>query len=53
MSTLRPFNFRKWIDEHRELLKPPVCNRQIFRDSEFIIMVVVGPNSRSDYHDDP
>jgi 3-hydroxyanthranilate 3,4-dioxygenase len=30
-----------------------VCNRQVFRQSEFIIMVVGGPNSRSDYHDDP
>lgn len=53
MSTLAPFNFRKWIDDHREFLKPPVCNRQVFRESEFIIMVVGGPNSRSDYHDDP
>jgi 3-hydroxyanthranilate 3,4-dioxygenase len=53
MSTLRPFNFQQWIDEHREFLKPPVCNRQVFQESEFIIMVVGGPNSRSDYHDDP
>lgn len=53
MRALKPFNFRAWIDEHREFLKPPVCNRQVFRDSEFIIMVVGGPNSRSDYHDDP
>jgi 3-hydroxyanthranilate 3,4-dioxygenase len=53
MSALRPFNFRQWIEDHREFLKPPVCNRQVFHDSEFIIMVVGGPNSRSDYHDDP
>ncbi|HEX7011697.1 MAG TPA: 3-hydroxyanthranilate 3,4-dioxygenase [Steroidobacteraceae bacterium] len=53
MSALKAFNFRQWIDEHREYLEPPVCNRQVFRDSEFIIMVVGGPNSRSDYHDDP
>src|SRR5690606_37893512 len=53
MSPLKPFNFRAWIDEHRELLKPPVCNKQVFEDSEFIIMVVGGPNSRTDYHDDP
>lgn len=53
MNALKAFNFREWIDLHREFLKPPVCNRQVFRDSEFIIMVVGGPNSRSDYHDDP
>jgi len=52
MRELKAFNFRDWIDEHREFLKPPVCNRQVFRDSEFIIMVVGGPNSRKDYHYD-
>ncbi len=53
MSQLRAFNFRQWIDEHREFLKPPVGNRCVFRDSEFIVMVVGGPNSRTDYHVDP
>lgn len=52
MRELKAFNFRDWIDEHREFLKPPVCNRQVFRDSEFIIMIVGGPNSRKDYHYD-
>jgi 3-hydroxyanthranilate 3,4-dioxygenase len=53
MSALTAFNFREWIERHRELLKPPVCNAQVFAESDFIIMVVGGPNSRSDYHDDP
>jgi 3-hydroxyanthranilate 3,4-dioxygenase len=53
MRPLYAFNFAEWIDRHREFLKPPVCNRMVFEDSEFIIMVVGGPNSRSDYHDDP
>lgn len=53
MSPLKAFNFSDWIDRHREYLRPPVCNRQVFRDSEFIIMVVGGPNARTDYHDDP
>jgi 3-hydroxyanthranilate 3,4-dioxygenase len=53
MSSLHAFNFRQWIDENREFLKPPVGNRCVFRNSEFIIMVVGGPNSRTDYHIDP
>jgi 3-hydroxyanthranilate 3,4-dioxygenase len=51
--SLQAFNFRRWIDAHREFLKPPVGNHLVFRDSEFIVMVVGGPNSRSDYHIDP
>jgi 3-hydroxyanthranilate 3,4-dioxygenase len=50
---LKAFNFKRWIDEHRHLLKPPVGNKQVFTDSEFIIMVVGGPNSRKDFHVDP
>jgi len=47
-----PFNLREWIDSHRELLKPPVCNRELYAGSEFIVMIVGGPNSRKDYHID-
>jgi len=50
---LRAFNFKRWIDEHRHLLKPPVGNKLVFTDSEFIIMVVGGPNARRDFHVDP
>ncbi len=52
MQIRRPFNFKKWIDEHRHLLKPPVGNKCVYEDAEFIIMVVGGPNSRKDYHFD-
>jgi len=46
----RPFDFRKWIDEHRHLLKPPVGNQYMYDAEDFIVMVVGGPNSRKDYH---
>lgn len=50
---LLPLNFKTWIDEHRHLLEPPVGNAQIWKDSEFIVMVVGGPNARKDFHVDP
>jgi 3-hydroxyanthranilate 3,4-dioxygenase len=50
MPISRPFNFQKWIDEHRHLLKPPVGNQCVYDAEDFIVMVVGGPNSRKDYH---
>ena len=43
------FNLQQWIDQHRHLLKPPVGNKCIV-DGDFIVMIVGGPNQRTDYH---
>jgi 3-hydroxyanthranilate 3,4-dioxygenase len=45
-----PLDFAKWLAENRHLLKPPVGNQQIWPGREFMVTVVGGPNSRTDYH---
>lgn len=51
MAIKRPFNLQKWIDEHRNELKPPVGNRNLYKEAgDYIVMIVAGPNARKDYH---
>lgn len=47
---LPPINFQKWIDENRHELKPPVANKLIWEDTEFMCFIVAGPNGRTDFH---
>lgn len=48
-----PLNFKKWIEENKQHLKPPVSNKVIHQGKDFIVMVVGGPNSRTDFHVNP
>jgi 3-hydroxyanthranilate 3,4-dioxygenase len=44
------YNLKAWVDENRDLLKPPVGNKMVYKDQEFLVMVVGGPNRRKDFH---
>jgi 3-hydroxyanthranilate 3,4-dioxygenase len=51
MPIQAPFNLNKWIEENRDLLKPPVGNKNLYKDAgDYIVMIVAGPNARKDYH---
>jgi 3-hydroxyanthranilate 3,4-dioxygenase len=51
MAIAAPFNLANWIKENRDLLKPPVSNKNLYVESgDYIVMVVGGPNARKDFH---
>ena len=49
---LAPLNLHGWIEQNRHLLKPPVGNAMIYNGA-YMVMVVGGPNQRTDYHLNP
>ncbi|KAN0062843.1 3-hydroxyanthranilic acid dioxygenase [Thecaphora frezii] len=53
MTIAPPLNFPKWLSENAHRLQPPVGNFCLFRSQDYTVMVVGGPNARSDYHFQP
>jgi 3-hydroxyanthranilate 3,4-dioxygenase len=48
-----PLNLLDWAERNKAELKPPVCNAAIWPDGNYIINMVGGPNTRTDFHDNP
>lgn len=48
-----PRNLMAWAEANRGALAPPVCNAAIFPDGNYIVNMVGGPNTRTDFHDNP
>lgn len=47
---LSPLNIVEWLKNNPDALKPPVSNKVLFSSKDFLVMLVAGPNDRTDFH---
>jgi len=52
-DVLTAFNLQRWIEGNKDAFRPPVANKEVWPESEFIFQIIRGPNSRNDFHIDP
>ena len=45
-----PLAFASWLTNNSDKLQPPVNNFCLFSGTDFVLMVVGGPNARNDFH---
>ena len=48
--TLPPINLKKWVEQHRHEMVPPVSNKYLYDGEDFFVMLINGPNARNDFH---
>jgi len=53
MADMSPLHLMRWIEQNQPLFQPPVANKEVFPESEFIYQITRGPNARNDFHIDP
>lgn len=53
MGVIKPIDLWNFIEVNKELLKPPVNNKVVWKDAELMFMILGGPNKRRDFHVDP
>ena len=44
MAELEPVHLLRWIEANRHAFAPPVANKEVFPESEFIYQIVRGPS---------
>ena len=53
MKLAEAFNLDAWIEAHLPTSLGAIGNKEVFKNTDFIIQIIKGPNARNDFHVDP
>ena len=53
MTEPSALHLMQWIEANAHAFRPPVANKEVFPESEFVFQIIRGPNARNDFHLDP